>query len=113
MFLNPFHRAITCTSEKVSLRTVLILAFVLQILGPVGLVGYLLFRNGQKAVEDLAGQIVDEVSDRIDLHLDVYLTMPQQVNQLNLFAVDKNLSAWTISSDWDTIFGGRCRCFPT
>lgn len=89
--LSPFHRIIAKTSQRISLQTVLIAAFVLQILGPVVLVGYLSFRNGQKAVEDLAGQLVGEVSDRVDLHLDTYLTTPQQINQLNLFAVDTNL----------------------
>jgi len=36
--------------EKLPLGVVLIVPFVLEIVGAVGLVGYLSFRNGQKAV---------------------------------------------------------------
>ena len=89
--LQPVNQAITTASRQVHLQTVLIVAFVLQILGPVGLVGYLSFRNGQEAVENLAGQLVGEVSDRIDQHLDAYLAIPHQVNQINLQAIEQGL----------------------
>ncbi|MEP6517461.1 hypothetical protein [Microcoleus vaginatus] len=42
------------TSRKLRLRTALVVPFVLQIVAAVGLVGYLSFHNGQKAVNDLA-----------------------------------------------------------
>lgn len=41
-------------ASKVPLRIVLIVPFVLQIFGTVGLVGYLSLRNGRKAVNDVA-----------------------------------------------------------
>ncbi|TAG55098.1 MAG: hypothetical protein EAZ28_23400 [Oscillatoriales cyanobacterium] len=44
------------------LRAVLIVPFVLQIMGAVGIVGYLSFRNGQKAVNDLASQLRTDCS---------------------------------------------------
>lgn len=110
--LSPFHRIIARTSQRVSLQTVLITAFVLQILGPVALVGYLSFRNGQKAVESLAGQLVREVSDRIDLHLDTYLTTPQQINQLNLFAVNENLVGLDNSQRLGRYFWKQMQVFP-
>ncbi|MGB8689743.1 MAG: hypothetical protein WCD53_20730 [Microcoleus sp.] len=47
--------------EKPPLGVVLIVPFVLQIVGAVGLVGYLSFRNGQKAVNNLASQLMSEV----------------------------------------------------
>ncbi len=86
--------------DKLSLRTVLIVPFVLQIVGAVGLVGYLSFRNGQKAVNNLAGQLMSEVSLRVEQNLQVYLTTPHQINQSKLDAVKigllkmENLSAW-------------------
>ncbi|WP_421656041.1 hypothetical protein [Leptothermofonsia sp. ETS-13] len=42
---------------KFRLRTTLVLPFVLQIMTAVGLVGYLSFRNGQQAVNDLIIQL--------------------------------------------------------
>jgi signal transduction histidine kinase/FixJ family two-component response regulator len=70
-------------AQKVPLRLVLVVPFVLQIFAAVGLVGYLSLRNGQKAINDLATQLQTEVSDRIDQHLDSYLATPHQINQLN------------------------------
>ncbi len=86
--------------DKLPLRTVLIVPFVLQIVGAVGLVGYLSFRNGQKAVNNLASQLMSEVSLRVEQNLQVYLTTPHQINQSKLDAVKlgllkmENLSAW-------------------
>ncbi|PSN19578.1 guanylate cyclase [filamentous cyanobacterium CCP5] len=69
--------------SKVPLRTVLIVPFVLQILGAVGLVGYLSFRNGQQAVNELAGQLRSEMSARIEGELQGYLDSPHEFNRLN------------------------------
>jgi signal transduction histidine kinase/CheY-like chemotaxis protein len=73
---------------KVPLRLVLVIPFVLQIFAAVGLTGYLSLRNGQKAVNDLATQLEREVSDRIVQHLNHYLEIPHQVNQINASAVE-------------------------
>lgn len=78
----------TRKSPKIALRTVLILPFVLQILAAVGLTGYLSFRNGQQAVNDLANRLSTEVSDRIEQHLDTYFATPQHINQINADAIE-------------------------
>lgn len=72
---------------KISLQTLLIVPFVLQIFAGVGLTGYLSFRNGQKAINELANRLTSEVSDRIDQHLDTYLAAPKQINQINADAI--------------------------
>lgn len=76
---------------KSSLRRVLIVPFVLQIVGTVGLIGYLSYRNGQQAVNDLANQLLDQTNQVVKLHLDHYLTMPQQINQINLDAISMGI----------------------
>ncbi|XHL94738.1 MAG: hypothetical protein P2A85_19675 [Microcoleus anatoxicus] len=53
-FSNPANR-------KISLQTLLIVPFVLQIFAAVGLTGYLSFRNGQKAINDLANRLIKEI----------------------------------------------------
>ncbi|WP_293128047.1 ATP-binding protein [Microcoleus sp. bin38.metabat.b11b12b14.051] len=73
------------------LRTVLIVPFVLQIIGAVGIVGYLSFRNGQKAVNDLASQLRTEISSRIDQHLDSQLDTARHLAQVNADAFDVGL----------------------
>jgi signal transduction histidine kinase/DNA-binding response OmpR family regulator len=78
-------------NRKLSLRSLLIVPFVLQIFAAVGLTGYLSLRNGQKAVNDLAGKLTKEVSARIDQHLESYLSTPVKLNQLNQDAIDLGL----------------------
>jgi len=72
---------------RVPLGLVLIVPFVLLTMGAVGLVAYFSYRSGQRAVEDLALQLMDETGDRINQKLDDYLDVPLQINQLNEKAV--------------------------
>lgn len=69
---------------KFRLRTALVVPFVLQIVTAVGLVGYLSFHNGQKAVNDLVVRLQQETSSRINQHLDTLLATPAQINQINV-----------------------------
>ncbi|NES72805.1 MAG: guanylate cyclase, partial [Okeania sp. SIO2D1] len=81
----------TKAARRVNLRTVLIVPFIVQIVGAVGLVGYLSFRNGQKAVNELASQLMDEVGDRLEQHFDSYLAVPHLVNQVNADNIQSGL----------------------
>ena len=74
--------------RSLSLRLLLIISFVIQVFGAVGLVGYLSFRNGQKSVENLAEQLMLEVGNRISERIKTYLETPHIVNQLNQDALD-------------------------
>ncbi|MEG4442369.1 ATP-binding protein [Microcoleus sp. AT9_B5] len=76
------------TARSRTLRTVLIVPFVLQIFAAVGLVGYLSFKNGQKAVNEIADRLMAEVGSRVKQNLGTYLTVPHQVNQINAAAID-------------------------
>ncbi|SKB15668.1 Multi-sensor hybrid histidine kinase (fragment) [Planktothrix sp. PCC 11201] len=85
------------TSEKnrqIPLRLLLIVPFVLQIVGAVGLVGYLSYRSGQKAVENIAQQLMSEIGDRIDQNLTNYLYKPTQVIRNNATAIQLGLLPW-------------------
>jgi hypothetical protein len=84
MFLLPLAKI----AEKSSLRTVLIVPFVLQIVATVGLVGYLSFRNGQKATQELATQLRTESTLRIQQHLRNALQESRRVNQINVDAIE-------------------------
>lgn len=83
MASNPFDSLV----HKLPIRAVLIVPFVVQLVGTVGLVGYLSYRSGQEAVADLANELIKEKGDRIESHLDDYLQVAQKVNQLNLQAI--------------------------
>lgn len=75
------------TIPKLRLRTTLVVPFVLQVVVTVGLVGYLSFRNGQKAVTDLAVQLSTQASDQVRQQLNNYLATPPQVSRLNVQAI--------------------------
>lgn len=75
-------------ARRQQLKTILIVPFVLQVCGAVGLVGYLSFRNGQQSIQSLAQQITEEVDARIVERTRNYLDTPHAVNQLNQHALD-------------------------
>lgn len=86
--------------RKIPLRLVLIVPFVLQTVGAVGVVGYLSFKNGQEAVENLAHQIMNQVGDRITQKLNDCLATPHQINRLNADAVRRG---WTNPQNLSTL----------
>ena len=83
MFKIPFWKK----DQAFSLQLVLIIPFVLQVFGAVSLVGYLSFRNGEKAVNILAEQLMERTSKTVDQHLDAYLSIPQTLSEINANAI--------------------------
>ena len=84
-----------------SLSVVLLVPFVLLITGTVGLVSYLSFRNGQKAVNDLSSQLRQEILARIDRELEAYFSVPHNINQLSTIAFLQG------ELNWDTGEGAQ------
>ncbi len=98
--------------DKLPLRTVLIVPFVLQIVGAVGLVGYLSFKNGQKAVNNLASQLMSEVSLRVEQNLQVYLTTPHQINQSKLDTIKLGFLRMDDLSNWEKYLWRQVKLYP-
>jgi PAS domain S-box-containing protein len=73
--------------SRLSLRTVLVVPLVLQILGITGFVGYLSFKNGEQAVNGLSIQLRQETSSHIQSYIEGYLETPYLVNQVNVEAI--------------------------
>ncbi|MFB2939428.1 histidine kinase dimerization/phospho-acceptor domain-containing protein [Aerosakkonemataceae cyanobacterium BLCC-F154] len=90
LFKDSSH-FITNTVKKVPLRFILVVPYVVQISTAVGLTGWFSLNNGQQAVNNLASQLLDEVSERVSLHLNNYLAAPPQINQINLAAIDQKM----------------------
>jgi signal transduction histidine kinase/CheY-like chemotaxis protein len=74
-------------SKQLSLKWVLIVPFVLQIIGAVGLVGYFSYRSGEEAVNKLTTQLRNEVTQRVVQYFDNYLAIPILVNRVNTEAL--------------------------
>ncbi len=66
-----------------SLRTILIIPFVIQMIAIVALIGWLSFENGKQAVNDLASKLRSEVTSRIAQHSQEYFRTPQLFQKIN------------------------------
>ncbi|MCF6248167.1 MAG: response regulator [Desulfobacula sp.] len=80
---------LTSTSNKISLKIVLIIPFIILTVAAVGLVGYFSFRNGKEAVNEVAFQLRSEITKRIESHVSSFLNTPQQINLLNAVAMQQ------------------------
>ncbi len=81
-----FFQKLATVRKRIPLRTVLVVPFVLQIVGIVGIVEYLSFKNSREAVGEVVSQLRSEISDRIEQHLSDYLEKPHLINQNNLLS---------------------------
>ncbi|MEG5247729.1 PAS domain S-box protein [Microcoleus sp. ARI1-A1] len=62
---------------------------MVQIVAAVGIVGYLSFRNGERAVEELAQKLMAQTGKRVEEQLTAVLENAHWVNQLNAEAIDR------------------------
>ncbi|MFK5969467.1 MAG: ATP-binding protein [Candidatus Marithrix sp.] len=89
---NSFiNHLISKLSEKVHIRAVLIVPFMIQIILAVSLTGYFSFRNGQETINDLATQLHSEITARIEQYINTYLNFPSLVVNMNANSVANGL----------------------
>ena len=100
-------------SPRFSLRSLLIVPFVLQTLGTVGLVGFLSFRNGQAAVQEMATQLREESSLRVQEHLEQYLGHPMAAVQSNAAAATLGQLTLDDTESTRAFLWHQTRIFPT
>lgn len=85
---RPTVRTSPKVSHKIPLRLLLVLPFILQIFAVVGLTGWLALRHGQKAVNSVASELREDVSDRISQEVLTYLNDPHLVNGVVAEAIE-------------------------
>lgn len=112
MFDN-LKRITTKIAGEVPLKAIIIIPFVLQIVGMAGLVGYLFFTHGQKAVEDLAYQLIDQVGDQVEQNLQHYLDVPQKINESRVAAIRAGILDWKDVSVLESYFAQQLQIYPT
>lgn len=69
--------------SRLTLRWVLIVPFVVQIVTAVGVIGYLSYRTGQNTLNNLTDKLLIETTDRTLEYLDNYLGQAEHINQIN------------------------------
>ena len=73
--------------QRLPLRFIVVVPFVIQIFLAVAVTGWLSLRNGHNAIDDLASQLQYEITDRIEDQILDYLEAPVIINQINGNAV--------------------------
>ncbi|MBN3907013.1 MAG: response regulator [Nostoc sp. NMS1] len=85
--MPSFTLKLSKLTKNVQLRHILVVPFVLQISLAVGLTGWLSIHNGQRAVNEVAIQLRNEITARIQQYLKIYVETPHKINQLNANAI--------------------------
>jgi signal transduction histidine kinase/DNA-binding NarL/FixJ family response regulator len=109
--MNSDHNIKFKKPQRISLKLLLIIPFVLQIVGAVGLVGYLSYRSGQKAVENISESLMKEVGDRIHENLKNYFRKPTEVLQSNANAIKLDMIPWQDFASLEQYFRQQLQAF--
>ncbi len=80
--MNPLKEYYFQISKQLPIRLLLIIPFVLEIVGTVGLTGYLSIRNGQNAVTKIATELRQEISDRTNEKILFFLDKSYSISQM-------------------------------
>ncbi len=99
--------------QKMPLFGVLIIPFVLLIILIVGMVGYVSFVNGQQAVNYVAYELRDEITQRIRDHLLLFLQLPHQITISNLREILSDQQNENFSQELAANFLETVKVFPT
>ncbi len=81
------RKFLTLRPLSLSLRSLLIVPFVIQLVLAIALTGYLSVRSGELAVNQVAQDLRTEITTHIVDQLRAYLAEPHQINQLNVRAI--------------------------
>jgi len=87
---NWFNRVFGKTSKS-SIFRVLIIPFIIQLIIIVGVTGYVSYKSGQSAVNDLANKLMAEIGKRIDQNLTSYMQDIEKITKTNASLVQSGM----------------------
>ncbi|WP_199247927.1 ATP-binding protein [[Phormidium] sp. ETS-05] len=96
---------------QVPLRWALILPFLMQVFAAVGITSYFSIRNGERAVNEVAGQLRREIVARIAQKLGYFLETPLRVNRMNADLIRLNLLDLDDTQTLELYFWNQLRQF--
>jgi PAS domain S-box-containing protein len=91
----------------------LIVPFLLQLGLVAGLVGTLSFSAGRTAVNDVARRVRNEITLRVQEHLETFLKTPRQINRINADALRQGLPGPDDPEALEHYFWKQIQVFPT
>ncbi|MEM8640532.1 MAG: response regulator [Cyanobacteria bacterium P01_G01_bin.54] len=101
----------TALLRRLPLRAVLVVPFVVQLVSAVGLVGYLSYRTGQQAVQDLSERLMAETGARVELYLGQQLERALHLNHMNIESVEQDPLVLDESNAIETFLWQRLQVF--
>ena len=87
MPFKTLGRKIGKSYRNLSLQNIITIPFLLHIFLTVGLVGYLSWRNGEQAVNNVTSKLRSEVTAGVEKHLENYLAIPHIIVRLKQNAI--------------------------
>ncbi|OIP71765.1 MAG: hypothetical protein AUK43_05225 [Oscillatoriales cyanobacterium CG2_30_40_61] len=116
IFLPKFQliwiKMVRKTQRPIPIRTVLIIPFLLQIFGAVGVVWWLSFQAGKQAVNEVVSQLQDEISARVEQNLEAYLSIPEKINQSNLNLLQSGILTFQDLNQWEKYLWRQVQLYP-
>ncbi|MBD2681297.1 MULTISPECIES: ATP-binding protein [Nostoc] len=110
---NPGQSWLSSLVKNVPLGRVLVVPFLLQISLAVGLTGYLSFRNGQTAVNEVASELRRQIANQVRQDLQTFLSTPHQILNGNKNALQFGLLNMQDISAWEPYLMHQLEIFPT
>ncbi len=96
---------------KAPLTTLLVVPMVVQVVGIISVVGYLSYHNGQKAIQDLSGQLRTSVTARVEEQVHDYLEKPMLVNAINVRLATQKLLPVDNPQEMESYFVTQSKLF--
>ena len=81
-------RKILNSYRNLSLQNTITLPLLLQIFVTVSLVGYFSWRNGERAINRVTIRLRNEITERVEQHLEAYLNTPQLIVRLKQNSIE-------------------------
>ncbi len=99
--------------DKISLKAAIFTFLICFTVTAVGLTGFLAFYSGNRAVNDVARQLREEVTQRIYEHVREYLWVPHRINRANAEALRGSRAAWDDQDALVSRFSNQISLFPS
>jgi PAS domain S-box-containing protein len=91
-------------SRQLSLKILLIVPFVTQVIAAVGITGWLSIQNGREATQELAPQIGQEVAHTIESHVRKYMNLPLRILTAHGASAKAGMLNFDRLEDWRQLF---------
>jgi hypothetical protein len=111
-FLSPRIPRHFQGTKAISFRALLVVPLLGQVTLVVGLMGYFSIRNSQRSAQTVAWQLQADMGQRVEQHLDHYLTVPQRLTAVNHQAIQQGMLSLDRVPQFEQFFVTQMQQFP-